>query len=138
MPRLLAAALAVVLLASPLPAVDSKKAEYVGGTWGQFEPGLRGKLDLSDSMKAVFVSYSKDTAPAEIQYDKVASLEYGQKVNGNQRKHYLTVGFSDAAGQSQGIVFELGKDITRGVLTTFEFRTGKEMKYESEDARASR
>jgi len=128
-------------------AVDGKNVEYVGGTWGQFEQGAEGKLDLSDASKAVFVPSKKKSASAEIPYDKVLSLKYGQMVSvrpcpfigcyvvPQKRKHYLTVGYTDAAGKTQGVVLELGKDIMRGTLTAFEARTGKQIEYESEDAK---
>jgi hypothetical protein len=35
-------------------AVDSKKVEYMGGTWVQFEQGTEGKLDVSNEAKALF------------------------------------------------------------------------------------
>ena len=52
-----------------------------------------------------------------------------------KRKHYLTLGFNDAAGKQQGIVLELGKDTVRPALSIFEARTGKKVEYESEEAK---
>jgi hypothetical protein len=77
-------------------------------------------------------------------------LEYGQKAGrrvgvalavnplflfSKKRKHYLTVGFSDSAGQTQGAVLELGKKRVRAILDILETRSGKQVEYESEEAR---
>jgi hypothetical protein len=144
-------AASILLFAQLLFAVDSKKAAYMGGTWVQFTQGIEGKLDVSDEGRARFVPSKKGLQPGEIVYAKVTSLEYGQKTGrrigltvltgawplllSKKRKHYLTIGFAGDDGKSQAVVLELGKDITRGMLITFETRTGKKIEYETEDAR---
>jgi hypothetical protein len=151
MQKLSVAVATVVFFAQLAFAVDNKKAEYMGGTWGQFEQGTEGRLDVSNEAKALFLPDKKKGNPAEIVYAKVTSLEYGQKTGrrigltlvtgawplllSKKRRHYLTIGFSGDDGKPQGVVLELGKDITRGMLTTFETRTGKKVEYETEDAR---
>jgi hypothetical protein len=35
----------------------------------------------------------------------------------------------------EGVVFEVGKDAIRPILTALEARTGRQVEYESEDAR---
>lgn len=100
--------------------IGNKSTQYVGGTWTNVAEGKEGKLDLSDPKVARFV-IDKKHAPIEIPYDKVSSLEYGQKAGrrvgatiglgaatlglaalpvllSKKRKHYLTVGYEDAAG----------------------------------------
>jgi hypothetical protein len=52
-----------------------------------------------------------------------------------KRKHYLTIGFTDADGKQQGAVFELGKDTVRSTLVTLEARSGKQVEYESDEAK---
>lgn len=141
----------IALFAQLAIAVDSNKAAYMGGTWTTFKQGQEGKLDVSNEVKAVFIPDDKKDTPAEIVYAGVTSLEYGQKTGrrigltlmtgawplllSKKRKHYLTIGFTGNDGKPQGVVLELGKDITRGMLTTFETRSGKKIEYETEDAR---
>lgn len=139
---------AIVLFVQSGLAVDGKKVVYMGGTWAQFDPGLEGKLDVSSETKAFFLA--DKGGREEIVYARVTSLEYGQKAGrrvalalvlspwvlfSKKRKHYLTIGFSGESDKPQGVVLELGKDITRGMLTTFEIRTGKKIEYETEDAK---
>jgi len=126
-------------------AVDSQQAEYVGGT-----------ASLPQKTEGTFQTAEKEARFAykggelTIDYAKVTSLESGQKAGrrvglaiainwvalfSKKRKHYLTIGYSDAKDVKQGVVFELGKDIVRPVLTSLEARTGKKVEYESEEAK---
>ena len=83
-------------------------------------------------------------------YDGVNSLEYGQKAGrrlglaivvsplfllSKKRRHYLTIGYLDEAGDQQAAVFELGKKIVRSTLAGLEARTGLAVDYETEEAR---
>ena len=126
--------------------LDSRGAKYVGGTW-QVPAETEGRLELSDETAARFVSRN---GSVEIPYKSVTSIEYGQKAGrrvgvavmvspialfSKKRKHYLTIGYTDAAGKTQGTVLELGKDVVRGTLTSLEARTGKQVEYESDDAK---
>ena len=102
-----------------------------------------GKLDLSQEAAAKF-NWKK--GEALIPYDKINSIEYGQKAGrrvgvavmvspiplfSKKRKHYLTLGFNDAEGKPQGVVLELGKNTVRAALSTLEARTGRKVEYES-------
>jgi hypothetical protein len=101
----------------------------------------------------------KKTIVGSIPYGQITSLEYGQKAGrrigatigwgvttlgvaalpmllSKMRKHYFTVDYKDSDGANQGVVLQLGKDITRATLTLFEARTGKQIEYESEEAKA--
>ncbi len=51
-----------------------------------------------------------------------------------KRKHYLTISYSDGEKQ-QAVVFELGKDVIRPILSDLEDRTGKKIEYQDEEAR---
>jgi hypothetical protein len=153
-----------LLLAQPfiastvLAGLGSKKAMYVGGTWTGLKEGAEGKLDTNDSTKAKFVPDGKSAKSFEIPYDKITTLEYGQKAGrrvgatiglgvatlglgalpvlfSKKRKHFFSIGFTAADGSNQGVVIEIGKDITRATLMTFETRSGRKIEYESEDAR---
>ena len=135
-------------LCGNLFGVDGNGAMYVGGTLTTKVPEkTEGKLDVSQEQAARFVWKKGE---ALIPYDKVKTIEYGQKAGrrvgvavavtplalfSKKRKHYLTLGFDDASGNPQGIVLELGKDTVRTVLSVFEARSGKKVEYESEEAK---
>ncbi len=128
-------------------AVRGKDARYVGGTIAALQENTDGKIELSESA-AVFAP--KRGAKLTIPYHRIESLEYGQKAGrrvgvgivisplfllSKKRKHFLTIGFQDEAGKTQGAVFELAKGIVHETLSTFEAKTGKKIEYESEEAR---
>lgn len=139
---------AFLFLSVSLFAVDSDGAMYVGGTFtAKIPEKTEGKLDLSQETVAKFVWKKGE---AEIAYDKIDSIEYGQKAGrrvgvavmvspialfSKKRKHYLTLGFNDKDGKPQGVVLELGKDTVRQALSIFEARTGRKVEYESEEAK---
>jgi hypothetical protein len=126
--------------------LGSDKAAYVGGTLSLPEK-TEGKLALSDPAAAKFTYKGGESG---IPYERISSLEYGQKAGrrigvavmvsplalfSKKRKHYLTIGFTDADGKQQGAVFELGKDTVRSTLVTLEARSGKQVEYESDEAK---
>ena len=140
-----------------IAGIDNKATQYVGGTWTDIKEGTEGKLDTTDLKMAKFVK-GKKLKPIEIPYDTVSSLEYGQKAGrrvgatigwgvttlgiaalplllSKKRKHYFTIGYEDATGAKQGVVMQLGKDITRQTLMIFETRSGKQVEYESDEAK---
>ena len=137
-----------LVLASTLPAwsIDSGKAEYVGGT-ASLPAKTPGAFQLSGATEARFVYKGGELA---IPYKKIESIEYGQKAGrrigvaimvspiallSKKRKHFVTIGYTDAAGTKQGVVIELGKEIVRSTLVTLETRSGRKIEYESEDAK---
>jgi hypothetical protein len=128
-------------------AVRGDEVMYVGGTITDIPDRTEGRLDLSSTTEAVFGSRKGSFTLA---YAKITSLEYGQKAGrrvgvalvvnplflfSKKRKHYLTVGFTDAEGQPQGAVLEVGKKRVRAVLDLLETRSGKQVEYESEEAK---
>jgi hypothetical protein len=134
--------------AGPLFAgIGSNKAAYSGGTITSLKVGEEGTFDVSGPEKAVFKTKS---ATLDIPYKAIDSLEYGQKAGrrvgvavavtplalfSKKRKHYLTITYVDSQGARQGVVFELGKDIVRTTLLNLQVRTGKELEFESEEAK---
>jgi len=138
----------VCLLAGNLiAAVRGGEAMYVGGTISAIPEKTEGRLDTSQETVAKFVWKKGEVL---IPYDKITSIEYGQKAGrrvgmaiaispialfSKKRKHYLTIGFDDTAGKRQGAVLELAKDTVRTVLSTFEARSGKQVEYESDEAK---
>lgn len=132
-----------------LPAVRGDKAMYVGGTIKTVPEKTMGRFDVSDEKVAFFRSLQGDPL-IEIPYDKITSIEYGQKAGrrvgvaltvtiwalfSKKRKHFVTIGFTDPEGKQQGVVLELAKGTVRKTLTVLEARSGKQVEYESEEAR---
>jgi hypothetical protein len=130
-----------------LAAVRGNSVLYMGGTYSELPEKTKGKLDLSGSSGAVFTSKKGRFA---IPYDGIESLEYGQKAGrrvgvalavsplallSKKRKHYFTVSFIDEQGVRQGVVFEVSKGKTHSLMVTLETRSGKQIEFESEDAR---
>jgi hypothetical protein len=54
-----------------------------------------------------------------------------------QKKHFLTIGWTDDQAKQHAAVFELGKSIIKSTIVTLESRTGKKIDYQDEDARKS-
>jgi hypothetical protein len=146
--RKIAVALVVILAAEhSLFALDSDKAQYVGGTLTNIPERSEGFLSTRSETAAVFDS--KDGKVA-FPYTAITGLEYGQKAGrrvavavlvtplaifSKKRKHFLTITYTDTAGKEQAAVFELGKDIVRTTLTVMETRTGKKIEYQDEESR---
>jgi hypothetical protein len=130
--------------------LSSNKTKYIGGTVSALKEGAEGKSSAKD--EKVFVFTAEKGEKVEIPYDKVDSLEYGQKAGrrvgvafvvnpififSKKRRHFLTLGYTDADGKQQAAVFEMGKDVVRVTLATLEARTGKKIEYQDEEARKS-
>lgn len=146
------AAVVIVLslfLASSGWAVGSHSAAYVGGTIPSLKAGTEGTCSTQDDK--VFVFESKN-GRVEIPYDRINDLEYGQKAGrrlglaltispwlllSKKRKHFLTVGYTDANDKQQAGVFELGKDIVRVTLVSLEARSGRKIEYQDDESRKS-
>jgi hypothetical protein len=145
------AALAVMLLlpSTSLAGLGSDKTMYLGGTVAGVKEKTEGKSSTTD--ETVFTFKAKK-AGFEIPYDQINSLEYGQKAGrrigvavvvnplflfSKKRKHFLTIGWTDAEGKQQAAVFELGKEIIRVQMATLEARSGRKVEYQDEEARKS-
>ncbi len=111
------------------------------------EPPETGELFTNLPDEFVFAA-KKDRLV--IRYEDVNLLEYGQKAGrrlglaiivsplfllSKKRRHFLTIGFVDDAGEQQAAVFELGKRIVRSTLASLEAQTGRRVEYEDEKAR---
>lgn len=136
-------------------AVRGKAARYTGGTLAVFKEAVNGTWEMAE--KAVVFTAKKGGGKVEIPFDKIESLEFGQKVGrrlggalagalivspvfllllfSKKKKHFLSVGFIDTEGKKQGAVFELAKGIVKESLTTLESKSGKKVEYESDDAK---
>jgi hypothetical protein len=148
-------ALVVALVAPDLIhcAVRGNKAAYVGGTVKTISPDAQGYLSLDDNRELVFSP--KEGDPLKIPYKSITSMEFGQKVGrrvgttialgattlglaalpmlfSKKKKHFLTIGYANAAGENEAIVLELAKDIVRSTLPILEARTGRQVEAEGE------
>lgn len=123
------------------------EAKYIGGTLVAIPDKTEGRLDTSQEKTATFVWKKGEVA---ISYNKITSLEYGQKAGrrigmavavsplfllSKKRKHFVTIGFTDEQGKQQGAVLEMGKGKVRSTLSALETRSGKQVEYESEEAK---
>jgi hypothetical protein len=52
-----------------------------------------------------------------------------------RRSHFVTIGYQDAAGTQQAMVFEVDKGEIRSLLVSLEARTGLRVEYQDEEAR---
>jgi hypothetical protein len=148
--RLVAGLLFMALVADvAFAGLGSDKTKYLGGTVSSLKEGDEGKSSAKDPKLFVFESGKERL---EIPFDKVDSLEYGQKAGrrvgvafvvnplfifSKKRRHFLTLGYTDGDGKQQAAVFELGKDVIRVTLATLEARTGRKIEYQDEEARKS-
>lgn len=132
---------------SVVAGIDKDAAMYVGGTVTTIPEETEGKLDFRDEEKMMF-RWSGGTW--ELPYKQIASLEYGQKAGrrvgvaivitvwalfSKKRRHFLTIGFTDAQGKKQAALIEIGKAKVKAPLAILEARTGLKVEYESEEAK---
>ncbi len=126
--RVVGVSLLIVMLAEmSFAGLGSNKTKYIGGTVSNLKEGDEGVSSTKDEKIFIFESGKERV---QIPYDKVDSLEYGQKAGrrvgvafvvnpififSKKRRHFLTLGYTDADGKQQAAVFELGKDIVREI-----------------------
>ena len=151
MKKSIAVFLSVFLLfeAAVWAGLGSDKTLYVGGTVKDLKGLTEGKSSTADEKVFVF-EYSG--GKLEIPYDRVNSLEYGQKAGrrvgaavlvspyllfSKKRKHFLTINYLDSDDKQQAVVLELGKNIVRVTLASMEARTGRKVEYQDAEARNS-
>jgi hypothetical protein len=123
------------------------KAELVGGTPGEFPTKGSIRLDLSDTQTMLLQT---GNSQLRVSYQKVNVLEYGQTVSrryaaavlispvlllSKARKHFVTLGFTDAEGKQQALVLRVNKGDIRSVLAGLEARTGRRVEFLDDDAR---
>ena len=123
------------------------RVEYIGGTLDQYKQHCDGKILTSDVREFRF--QTKGSA-VTVPYDKINLVEYGQKADrryvsavlispilllSKSRKHFLTVGYTDANGNQQAMVFRVNKHDIRIVLASLEARTGRKVQFQDDEAR---
>ncbi|MBM3774959.1 MAG: hypothetical protein FJW37_07310 [Acidobacteria bacterium] len=130
-----------------LGKVTGEEVLYVGGTVTSLPEATPGAVDIKNEEKLVF---SSDKGGFDIAYARIKTIEYGQKAGrrvgvaivinvwalfSKKRKHFLTLGYDDAAGKPQGVVLEIGKGRAKTFIAILEARSGKKVEYESEEAK---
>lgn len=144
-----------VIQTSLFAGVGGKKAVYRGGTAG-IEQDHEGGIVLGQTE----MTYQGKADVLRVPYDKVTSIEYGQKAGrrvgatvalgvttlglgalpvlfSKKRKHMVTLSWTGDNGKEEAAIFEFGKDIIRQTLKVLETRSGKQVEYESADAKAN-
>lgn len=123
------------------------RVEYIGGTVAGLPSKTEGTIQLTNGEFLVFAS---ELQTIQVPYDRINTLEYGQRVNrrfaeavlispvlllAKKRKHFLTIGYQDESGAQQAMVFQVHKNSVRALLVSLEARTGQRVEYQDEDAR---
>jgi len=123
------------------------KAQFIGGTLAGVSAKSSVRIDLTGT-EALRLSSGK--GELTVAYAKVNTIEYGQNVSrryaaavlispvlllSKTRKHFLTLGYTDAEGKQQALVFRVDKGDIRSVLASLEARTGRRVEYQDDEAR---
>jgi hypothetical protein len=143
-------AISLLILAAGCAVPDSGAgARYVGGTLAALAAGAEGRLNISDDL---FLEFRAPKRQINVAWERINLVEYGQNVSrrlglamaisplfllSKSRQHFLTVGYTDAAGRQQAMVFRIEKSQIRPVLVALEARTGLKVTYQDEQARKS-
>lgn len=138
----------ILLAAATLGAASlGGRVEYIGGTSPTIKEKADGRLSTADASTLRFQFKSRTV---EIPYERIHTLEYGQKVDrryisavlvsplfllAKSRKHFLTIGYDDPQGNAQALIFRVEKSDVRTVLVSLEARTGRKVVFQDEEAR---
>ena len=138
-------------------SASNDKSAYYGGTIPEFKDAknpVDGRLVATDETALQFI-YKKNQM-VTIPYAKFIDIEFGQKsgrrvgaavastlllgpigllfLMSKKQKHFVTIGFKDAADKEQVAVFQVDKDAVRTLLPILEARSGKKVIYQSKGA----
>jgi hypothetical protein len=142
--RLAGCILLPLVLAAAEPGI---KAQFVGGTLSGIPPKASGRLDITGADALV---YHSGKTEVRIDCRWVNTLEYGQTVGrryaaaivispvlllSKSRKHFVTIGYTDAEGAQQALVLRVEKGDIRAALASLEARTGRRVEYLDNEAR---
>jgi hypothetical protein len=154
-----------LLVPSAFAGLSGDKAAYQGGTtkdkdFSGIKDAIEGNFVTSDDSALKFeYRFKKENRVYSIPYKQFLDIEYGQKAGrrvgasvatailvspiglfmlfSKKRKHYVTIGYTDADAKEQVAVFELGKDLIRTTLPILEARSGKKITYQDEETKKS-
>lgn len=123
------------------------RAMYIGGTVAELPGRISGLIRTTGEQCLLFETKS---ATIRVPYENINLLEYGQKASrryamaivispllllSKKRNHFLTIGYTDAEGRQQAMVFQVDKDHVRAVLASLEAKTGLKVQYQDDEAR---
>lgn len=123
------------------------RAQFIGGTLAGVAAKSNARLDLTG---AEALAFRCGGIELRIAYQKINTLEYGQTVGrryaaailispvlllSKSRKHFVTIGYTDAGGMQQALVLRVEKGDIRGVLASLEARSGRRVEYQDDEAR---
>lgn len=115
-------------------AVENGQVMYVGGTLATVKEGAIGRLDTTLETE---LRFQTGRERLEIPFQKIESYSYTQEVarhlgvlpaigagllRHRQRKHFFRVSFRDENGRMQVAVFEVPKEMPRGLLAVLQTR----------------
>jgi hypothetical protein len=142
------AVLILLALSSLLEAgAAGSRVLYVGGTVAGLSPKYEARIEILDRDAMTLATRSKSV---RIPFSDINTVEYGMRVNrryveavlispmflaAKKRTHFVTIGYTDASGQEQAMVLQVGKDEIRPLLVSLEARTGRRVEYQDEEAR---
>ena len=135
-----------------LPAAQpgGARAYLTGTTVPDFPTKCDVRVDMTGGQELLFVTR---LLTLHVPYDKVNTLEYGQHVGrryaeailisplfllSKSRKHFVTLGYTDADGRQQALVLQVSKGDVRAVLAELEAKTGRRVEYTDDEARKGR
>ena len=137
----------LVLALSITAAQPGVKAQFIGGTLSGVSAKSSARVDMTGADAMLFRCDKTETS---IAYRRINNVEYGQNVSrryaaavlispllllSKSRKHYVTIGYSDAEGKQQALVFRVEKGDIRSLLASLEARTGRRIEYQDDEAR---
>ena len=137
----------LVLSLSITAAQPGVKAQFIGGTLSGVSAKSSARVDMTGADALLFRCDKTETS---IAYRRINNVEYGQNVSrryaaavlispllllSKSRKHYVTIGYSDADGKQQALVFRVEKGDIRSLLASLEARTGRRIEYQDDESR---
>ena len=137
----------LVLALSITAAQPGVKAQFIGGTLSGVSAKSSARVDMTGADALLFRCDKTETS---IAYRRINNVEYGQNVSrryaaavlispllllSKSRKHYVTIGYSDADGKQQALVFRVEKGDIRSLLASLEARTGRRIEYQDDESR---
>ena len=140
----------LVLSLALTAAEPGVKAQFIGGTLSGVSAKSGARLDLTGADALDFQCRGVDL---HIAYQRINTLEYGQSVSrryaaailispvlllSKSRKHFVTLGYTDADGRQQALVLQVSKGDVRAVLAELEAKTGRRVEYTDDEARKGR
>ena len=126
------------------------RAYLAGTTVPDFPAKCDVRIDMTGDQELLFITR---WLTLHVPYDRVNIVEYGQHVGrryaeailisplfllSKSRKHFVTVGYTDAHGRQQALVVRVNKGDVRAILAGLEAKTGRRVEYTDDEARKGR